>query len=504
MMAAVDSMNVDVRAVGDHVFQADYIQKKRHRRGKVEFLVKWKGYSTKQSTWEPESNILDPMLIAEFNAKRDEWRKKRRIMRKKRKQRLASAENPGDVNDSEHDEVVGPSSVPKRRSASQENLWPYLPSDRLPLLWGSPPRALKPRKVKRKHVYCDKDSADESLTGQETYEGEEEKKSNKSLSMILEENKANIHRQTSRKNCDTLEDEVGTAEEDMEEEEEEEEMEEEEEDDKWPNSDCWEVKCSSTSTSSLGESHVLRVHRIRSDVDYVEREHSPCKDAMCDKDNSQCNGKDNSDPRLGQALNLSASDLIDAKQNSTEANAAKYDHINNNLNHYCPSSLSSSRVVPTAQATSSDSTLSKLLTSEDVADDWNFSSQFESQMNRERQRLEAHILKEEQDTVEKTSDNSTTFKSNTTATASTPTTPTASSKSLPSPSPGGTAQHGRCYSSSEPYQHKKLHHARRRHTTDTSRPIIVTDVKCHKVNVTFVESFSHQGFFKQAEANRTG
>lgn len=52
--------------MGDRVFQADYIQRKRIRKGKVEYLIKWKGWSIRHSTWEPEENILDPLLIKSF------------------------------------------------------------------------------------------------------------------------------------------------------------------------------------------------------------------------------------------------------------------------------------------------------------------------------------------------------------------------------------------------------------------------------------------------------
>ena len=40
------------------VFAAERIKKKRVRQGKTEFLVKWKGWSQKYCTWEPEENIL--------------------------------------------------------------------------------------------------------------------------------------------------------------------------------------------------------------------------------------------------------------------------------------------------------------------------------------------------------------------------------------------------------------------------------------------------------------
>ncbi|XP_046404541.1 chromobox protein homolog 6-like isoform X1 [Ischnura elegans] len=53
-------------SMGDRVYAAERIMKKRVRRGRVEYFVKWKGWSQKYSTWEPEENILDGRLIEIF------------------------------------------------------------------------------------------------------------------------------------------------------------------------------------------------------------------------------------------------------------------------------------------------------------------------------------------------------------------------------------------------------------------------------------------------------
>ncbi|NP_001080949.1 chromobox 4 S homeolog [Xenopus laevis] len=64
---------MELPAVGEHVFAVESIEKKRIRKGRVEYLVKWRGWSSKYNTWEPEENILDPRLLVAFqNRERQE------------------------------------------------------------------------------------------------------------------------------------------------------------------------------------------------------------------------------------------------------------------------------------------------------------------------------------------------------------------------------------------------------------------------------------------------
>lgn len=48
------------------IYAAETILKRRVREGKVEYFIKWKGYSQKYNTWEPEENVLDPRLLRAF------------------------------------------------------------------------------------------------------------------------------------------------------------------------------------------------------------------------------------------------------------------------------------------------------------------------------------------------------------------------------------------------------------------------------------------------------
>lgn len=57
---------MELSSVGERVFAAECIQKKRIRKARVEYLVKWRGWSHKYNTWEPEENILDVRLLEAF------------------------------------------------------------------------------------------------------------------------------------------------------------------------------------------------------------------------------------------------------------------------------------------------------------------------------------------------------------------------------------------------------------------------------------------------------
>ncbi|XP_001370995.1 chromobox protein homolog 2 isoform X2 [Monodelphis domestica] len=59
----------ELSSVGEQVFAAECILSKRLRKGKLEYLVKWRGWSSKHNSWEPEENILDPRLLLAFQKK---------------------------------------------------------------------------------------------------------------------------------------------------------------------------------------------------------------------------------------------------------------------------------------------------------------------------------------------------------------------------------------------------------------------------------------------------
>ncbi|KAJ8387594.1 hypothetical protein AAFF_G00152900 [Aldrovandia affinis] len=65
---------MELSSIGEQVFAVESITKKRVRKGNVEYLLKWQGWPPKYSTWEPEDNILDPLLVLAYKEKEEKDR----------------------------------------------------------------------------------------------------------------------------------------------------------------------------------------------------------------------------------------------------------------------------------------------------------------------------------------------------------------------------------------------------------------------------------------------
>merc|ERR1719220_3104935 len=98
------------------VFAAERLTKKRRKAGRKEYLVKWKGWSPKYSTWEPEENILDPRLIQIFKDKPESNGMKRGPKPKTEKQKQMKDSESSATQDSSEEEDENKEEPLKRKS----------------------------------------------------------------------------------------------------------------------------------------------------------------------------------------------------------------------------------------------------------------------------------------------------------------------------------------------------------------------------------------------------
>uniref|UniRef100_A0A915AXR4 Chromo domain-containing protein n=2 Tax=Parascaris univalens TaxID=6257 RepID=A0A915AXR4_PARUN len=132
-------MPMDAIQKEENVYAAEALLKDRKRKGKIEYLVKWKGWSAKHNSWEPRENILDERLFAEYEARKAKKNDRKRSStssstkkspQPKRSKRLSATEHKNESNDEDDTDdeeintpVTSPSTSksPKRKGAKGNN-----------------------------------------------------------------------------------------------------------------------------------------------------------------------------------------------------------------------------------------------------------------------------------------------------------------------------------------------------------------------------------------------
>lgn len=86
--AAPEAPPAEAAEEEEEEYVVEKVLDRRVHKGRVEFLLKWKGFSDEDNTWEPQDNLDCPDLIAEFMTKYNKEKEE-----KKKEKRKSTAES---------------------------------------------------------------------------------------------------------------------------------------------------------------------------------------------------------------------------------------------------------------------------------------------------------------------------------------------------------------------------------------------------------------------------
>lgn len=85
---------IEQESVDEEIYEVEKVVGKRIHQGKVEYLLKWKGYSSNDNTWEPEDSLDCSELLQEYekNKERHEARLEATVKKEKKEKRKEPSE----------------------------------------------------------------------------------------------------------------------------------------------------------------------------------------------------------------------------------------------------------------------------------------------------------------------------------------------------------------------------------------------------------------------------